>query len=236
MTMFLFRRSSVRRGLDRLWKKPAILQMKKLTSKEVKHICARSHSDMSQETNTNKQGTLSKSGSLESWLQNDVKQSFQLISAPKWYTNHKLISNKCQPILSLPSLDHQKIWVKIKVHQVCPRLFGLEHLSWNKFSPKKCLTLILGKCWLDLPDCRILDQFFGLDSTDVVQPLMLIINEGSLLWYGESSQIQAWLSFPLSVFLPSSLLSGTGFFFCFSFFWLCLQLMEFPGSGTEPTP
>lgn len=67
------------------------------------------------------------------------------------------------------------------------------------------LVLVPGKCWLDAPDCwqqsgsTLWIRFHTCCGSASV---MLIINEGSLLWYGESMQIQAWPSFPLLVFLP----------------------------------
>lgn len=76
-------------------------------------------------------------------------------------------------MLSLSSIDHQKIWVKIKYIKYAHFCLGLNiHLEIN-FLHKECQALIPGNArWIcQVADC-ILDPFFGLDFTDVMaQPV-----------------------------------------------------------------
>ena len=65
--------------------------------------------------------------------------------------------------------------------------------------------------WICQVASCVLDQFFGIDFTDVVQPLSVILVINHCYWYGENIQIQTWLSFQLYAFFQSSLLVDTYF-------------------------
>ena len=137
------------------------------------------------------------------------KWSFKLAPDPKWYVNHKPILNECHLILSLSSLGHQKIWIKIKYTKYVLFGLGLNIRLEISFLHKKCQARIpRNPAWICQDpagsDC-ILHPLCGPNFTDMAQPLsiMLIINEGSLLVWGKHADSQ--LAFTPTICFPSKL-------------------------------